>query len=67
MSTSSSNTRYTIATYIADIVGILLGIGWLAILVFFAMSQYKDMAVVLGIFTVFVIIVALWNEFGLFE
>ncbi len=67
MSTSSSQTRYSIATIILDVIGILLGLAWLGIIAIFAMSQYKDMAAVLGIITLFVIIVALWNEFGLFE
>lgn len=67
MSTSSSNTKYSIATIILDVVGIILGLAWLGLIALFATSQYKDMAAVLGLITLFVVVVALWNEFGFFE
>ncbi len=67
MSASSPHTRYNIATIIIDVIGVLLGVAWLGMIAFFFTTQFKDMAIVLSLLTLFVVVIALWNDFGFFE
>jgi energy-converting hydrogenase Eha subunit C len=67
MTRTGSNIVYDAATYLMDILAIVLALFWLGTIVFIAMEGYLDFAGVLLVTTVLVVAIALLDEFGLRE
>lgn len=67
MAFTESNIQYDIATYIIDILAIAMLAIYLGITVFIGMKGFVDFSIFLALFLVFVVLIALTNEFGYFE
>ena len=67
MARTGSNTVYDAATYLMDILAIMLALFWIGTIGFIAMEGFLDFAAVLIVITILVVAIALLDEFGLRE
>lgn len=67
MARTSSNIVYDVATYLMDILAVVLALFWLGAIVFIAMKGFLDFAAVLLIITALAVAIAALDEFSLLE